>query len=247
MPAAQNRRRWGWAVVAAAAVVIGWTVQHHGGGAGSSATGAEASAGASASGSTSAPAKASGSGSPTAPGSARPSPSASLDQNDTALFAPQAVTYARKAGIDPQLMMAILYNESYKPHDPAFQRSWQKLKPDAAFGIANMHKAAFDDTKRGRDFADRSWDELPDDPGLAIEAAAYYLHDLDRQLPVHLSTGLSRDELLALGYNTGAGNMQAFARGVKPGSQAQTYLDTLRSNWAKAGADVKAAEAAGPR
>ena len=106
-----------------------------------------------------------------------------------------------------------------------------------------MHKAAFDDTKQGRDFAARSWDELPDDPGLAIEAAAYYLHDLGRQLPAHLSTPLSRDELMALGYNTGAGNMQAFARGVKVGPQAQTYLDTLHQNWAKAGTDVKAAEA----
>ncbi|MFC1420504.1 transglycosylase SLT domain-containing protein [Streptacidiphilus cavernicola] len=239
MPAAQKRRLWGWAVVVAAAVVIGWTVQHHG-----RADGSTGAAGASGSARPSGSAGAAGSGtagSSTA-GSAAPSPSASLDQNDTALFAPQVVTYAKKAGIDPQLLMAILYNESYKPHDPAFQRSWQKLKPDAAFGIANMHKAAFDDTKQGRDFADRSWDELPDDPGLAIEAAAYYLHDLGRQLPAHLSTGLSRDELMALGYNTGAGNMQAFARGVKPGAQAQTYLDTLHQNWAKAGADVKAAE-----
>ena len=243
MPAAQNRRRWPWVVVVAAAVAIGWTVQHHGSGGGSGAAGAESSAKASAK--ASAPVRASGSATAgagsTASAGAKPSPSASLDQNDTALFAPQVVTYARKAGIDPQLLMAILYNESYKPHDPAFQRSWQKLKPGAAFGIANMHKAAFDDTRQGRDFASRSWQELPDDPGLAIEAAAYYLHDLGRQLPAHLSTALSRDELLALGYNTGAGNMQAFARGVKPGSQAQTYLDTLHQNWAKAGADVKAA------
>jgi hypothetical protein len=245
MPAAQNRRRWGWVVVVAAVVVIGWTAQHHGSSRGGAA-GAEASAGpsgsAGASGRPSAKAGGTASGG-TASASAKPSPSASLDQNDTALFAPQVVTYARKAGIDPQLLMAILYNESYKPHDPAFQRSWQKLKPGAAFGIANMHEATFDDTRKGRDFASRSWFDLPDDPGLAIEAAAYFLHDLGAQLPSHLSSGYSRDELMALGYNTGAGNMQAFARGVKLGPQAQSYLDTLHQNWAKAGADVKAAEA----
>ncbi|MFC1408123.1 transglycosylase SLT domain-containing protein [Streptacidiphilus sp. N1-12] len=236
MPAAQSRRRWGWAVVVAAVLVIGWTVQHQGG-SGSAGAGAGGEAGATAAPSTSA--EPSPSTRTPAPG---PSASASLDQNDTALFAPQVVTYARKAGIDPQLLMAILYNESYKPHDPSFQRSWQRIKPDAAFGIANMHKAAFDETKQGRDFADRNWNELPDDPGLAIEAAAYFLHDLGKQLPSQLSGGHTRDELMALGYNTGAGNMRAFARGVKPGPQAQTYLDTLHQNWAKAGADVKAAE-----
>ena len=242
MPGEQRKSRWGWFLVLAAVVAIGWIARPGGHDSGTAAAAPSQSAGSGSGGSSS-----SGSAAPAASASA-PAPETGVVQPyDPAHYAADTVRYGKQAGIDPQLLMAILYNESYKPHDPAFQRSWQKLKPDAAFGIANMHKAAFDDTKRGRDFADRRWDELPDDPGLAIEAAAYYLHDLDRQLPAHLSTGLSRDELLALGYNTGAGNMQAFARGVKPGSQAQTYLDTLRSNWAKAGADVKAAEAAGPR
>src|SRR5436309_467868 len=94
-----------------------------------------------------------------------------------ARFAEPVRRYAGPAGIDPQLLMAILYNESYKPHDPGLQRAWQRIHPDAAFGVANMHRAAFDDTKRGRDFAGRRWEELPDDPGLAVEAAAWFLHD----------------------------------------------------------------------
>ncbi|MFE8949566.1 undecaprenyl-diphosphate phosphatase [Streptomyces sp. NPDC007856] len=36
-----------------------------------------------------------------------------------------------------QWVMAILYDEAYKPHDPSFERAWQKYKPDAVFGIAN--------------------------------------------------------------------------------------------------------------
>ena len=155
------------------------------------------------------------------------------DDYDPAHFAAQVRTYARRAGIHPQLLMAILYNESYKPHDPELERSWQRIKPDSAFGIANMHRAAFDEAKRGRDFAVRKWEELPDDPALAIEAAAWHLHDLSRQLPTTRTHRYTTDELLALGYNTGAGNMRAFARGATPGPQAQSYLDRLHENWAK--------------
>lgn len=164
-----------------------------------------------------------------------PKPAASSAIPDTsagtARFAPQVRTYAGKAGIGAQLLMAILYNESYKPHDPALERAWQKLDPEAAFGVANMHRATFDDTKRGRDFANRDWHELPDDPDLAIEAAAWYLHDLAGQLPASWPAKYTKDELLALGYNAGAGSMKAFAKGAKPGQVAQSYLDRLHTNW----------------
>src|SRR6266545_6213933 len=146
-------------------------------------------------------------------------------------FAPQVRRYAGQAGIGAQLLMAILYNESYKPHDPDLERAWQKVDPDAAFGVANMHKATFDDTKRGRDFADRDWTELPDDPDLAIKAAAWYLHDLARQLPAHWPARYTKDELLALGYNAGPGSMKAFAQGAKAGTVAQSYVDHLHANW----------------
>ncbi|WP_410592866.1 transglycosylase SLT domain-containing protein [Amycolatopsis sp. lyj-23] len=165
------------------------------------------------------------------------SASASAGRNqDPARFAPQVRTRAAEAGVSPRLLMAILYNESYKPHDPELERAWQNVKPDAAFGVANMHRATFDQTKEGRAFAARDWQELPDDPDLAIRSAAWYLHDLAAQLPAKHPSGLTTDELLALGYNAGPGNMKAFARGTRPGAQAQTYLDTLRSNWAKADA-----------
>jgi soluble lytic murein transglycosylase-like protein len=102
-----------------------------------------------------------------------------------------------------------------------------------------MHRAAFDDAKRGRDFAGRDWTELPDDPALAIEAAAWYLHDLAADLPEHWPARYTRDELLALGYNAGAGSMKEFAGGARPGAVAQSYLDRLRDNWAAAGAAVR--------
>jgi len=160
------------------------------------------------------------------------------DPNDPSTLAAAVRQHAREAGVNPVLVMAILYNESYKPHDPTSQQLWLALNPGASLGVANMHRAAYEDTKRGRDFAGRAWEDLAADPDLAVEAEAWYLHDLGRSLPAHRAGGLTRDELLALGYNTGPGNMRAFARGVKPGPMAQTYLDELHDNWARSTAAV---------
>ncbi|GAA2247623.1 MULTISPECIES: transglycosylase SLT domain-containing protein [Kitasatospora] len=218
-------------VVAAAAVVIGLLVRggHDPGRPGPASASQRPVAGASAPPPpTAEPSEA---GTP-ADGPSTPGRGSSYDPAD---YAELVRASAARAGVNPQLLMAILYNESYKPHDPALERAWQRLKPDSAFGIANMHRAAFDDTKQGRDFAGRSWEELPDHPDLAVEAAAWYLHDLAEQLPSHWSASYTKDELLAFGYNAGAGNMLAFARGTTPGSLAQSYLDRLRGNWAKAG------------
>jgi len=149
-------------------------------------------------------------------------------------FAPQVRKHAKQAAISPVLLMAILYNESYKPHDPDLERAWQKIDPDAAFGVANMHEAAFDETKRGRPFADRRWTELPDDPDLAIQAAAWYLHDLGTRLTGGTG-GYKRADLLAMGYNAGPGHMVAIASGTEPNAGAGEYLAKLHENWSRAG------------
>ncbi|MGC4943848.1 transglycosylase SLT domain-containing protein [Kribbella sp. DT2] len=158
---------------------------------------------------------------------------------DPAHFAVQVRKSAAAAKVNPQLLMAILYNESYKPHDPEFERSWQKIDSNPALGIANMHEAAFEDTQRGRRMPGRTWNELPDHPELAIEAAAWHLSDLAKGLPARPRAKLTKDELVALGYNAGRGNMRLFANGRKPGSQAQSYLDRLHDNWQKSADAVK--------
>ncbi|MFE2988751.1 lytic transglycosylase domain-containing protein [Streptomyces sp. NPDC059262] len=227
-----GRRPWLWGAVLLV-VLVAWACGRSGD------TGTGRTGGATGStGSTRKPdASAHPSRTPTTP-TPKPSPSGTdgpSGKYDPAAYAPQVRARATEAGVSPRLLMAILYNESYKPHDPALERAWQRYKPGAAFGIANMHRAAFDETRRGRAFAGRRWEELPDDRDLAVRAAAWYLHDLARQLPAHPSGPYDEDELLGLGYNTGAGNMQAFARGATPGSQAADYLSRLRSNWGKAG------------
>jgi hypothetical protein len=163
---------------------------------------------------------------------------AKTDPNDPSTLAASVRTHARAAGVDPVLVMAILWNESYKPHDAGTQKLWLAMNPGASLGVANMHEAAYTDTARGRDFAKRPWEDLADDPDLAVEAEAWYLHDLARQLPAKPKGDLTKNELLALGYNTGPGNMRAFARGVTPGPMASSYLKQLRDNWAKSTATV---------
>jgi hypothetical protein len=174
-----------------------------------------------------------------APGTSAPTSTPPAAGQDPARFAPQVHTHAATAGVDAQLLMAILYNESYKPHDPTLERAWQRLDPNAALGVANMHEATFNEVKRGRDFAGRDWSELPDDPGLAIEAAAWYLHDLAAQLPATWPGPYQRNDLLALGYNAGPASMLAFARGARPGRVAQGYLDRLHANWPAAGRAIR--------
>ncbi|MGW0211203.1 lytic transglycosylase domain-containing protein [Streptomyces sp. NPDC003233] len=177
---------------------------------------------------------------PSSPSAGSTAPSVLPASYDPADYAASVRTGAHQVGVSAQLVMAILYDEAYKPHDPSFERAWQKYKPDAAFGIANMHRAAFDEVKKGQDFAGRRWEQLPDDRALAVQAEAWYLHDLAAQLPVRWTAPDTKNDLLALGYDTGAGNMLAFARGATPDSQARSYLDRLHANWTKAGKAVDA-------
>jgi hypothetical protein len=159
--------------------------------------------------------------------------------NDPTVCTRLVTARARQAGVHARLLMAIQFNESDQPHDPHLERAWLRIKPEAALGIADMHQATFDETKQGRDFATRNWTELPDDPDLAVEAAARYLHDLAERLPAKRTGAYTVDELLALGYNAGPANMRAFARGVPLGSLARAYLQKLRDNWAAAGAALR--------
>ncbi|MFI1522966.1 lytic transglycosylase domain-containing protein [Kitasatospora cineracea] len=226
---AERGAKWPWVAVALAVLGI-WLYERGGDRAPAPGAAPAASSGAAApSGASPTPSSGPASGTARAPGDYAPP-----------RFAPEVQKYAAEAGVNPQLVMAILFNEAYKPHGPEVERAWQKMKPDASFGVANMHRAAYDETRQGRPFADRPWEDLPDDPALAVRAAAWHLHDLGAQLPAHWSGPYTRDELMALGYNTGAGNMLAFARGVNPGAEARSYLDRLHDNWSKS-ADALAA------
>ncbi|OIK28357.1 hypothetical protein [Streptomyces malaysiense] len=147
---------------------------------------------------------------------------------DPADYAAIVVRGAREAGVSALLVMTVLHNEAYKPHHPLLERLWQWWKPGASFGVANMHRATFERVRRAHDLPGR-WQDLRDDPAFAVQVAALHLKDLDRALPRRHVRRYSRDELLALGYNTGERNMRAFARGVPPGPMARSYLRRFRA------------------
>jgi len=160
------------------------------------------------------------------------------------------VYYATVAGIDPRLLMAVLFNErgvhwQWLPHTQFLEDLrvlGQALGVINSGGLANMSQQSFDQVKQGRDFADRSWSDLASDPILAIEAAAYLLHDLEGQLPATWTSTYKRDELVAMGYNRGPVKMNLVA-GPAGGSPAQApdqvdlsggmswYVSQVDANW----------------
>ena len=153
-----------------------------------------------------------------------------MSSRDPEQLAPQVRAHAGAAEVNPVLLMAILFVEAYKPHHPLLERAWQMLHRDSAFGVANMHRRTYERTRTGRPFAERAWQDLPDDPELAIQAAAWHLHDLRAQLPATPGR-FPVDELLAMGYNAGARNMTRFAHGRRPGPRSRAYLDRIREYW----------------
>ncbi|MFI9726156.1 lytic transglycosylase domain-containing protein [Streptomyces sp. NPDC102359] len=160
-------------------------------------------------------------------------------------YADAVVHSAREAGVSPVLVMTVLHNEAYKPHHPLLERLWQWWKPGASFGVANMHRATFERVRRSHGLQGR-WQDLRDDPAFAIRTAALHLRDLDRSLPRRHVRRYTRDELLALGYNTGERNMRAFARGIPPGPMARSYLRRFRANRERAAASLHDGGAAHP-
>ncbi|MEU2376142.1 lytic transglycosylase domain-containing protein [Streptomyces misionensis] len=147
---------------------------------------------------------------------------------DPADYVGPVLRSAGEAGVSPVLLMTVLHVEAYKPHHPLFERLWQWWKPGASFGVANMHRATFERVRRTHGLPGR-WQDLRDDPAFAIHAAALHMKDLDRCLPKRHVRRYTRDELLALGYNTGERNMRAFARGIPPGPMARSYLRRFRA------------------
>jgi hypothetical protein len=148
---------------------------------------------------------------------------------DPADYAADAVRGATRAGVPPLLVLTVLHNEAYKPHHPLLERLWQWWKPEASYGVANMHRATFEQVRRNHGLS-RRWQDLRDDPAFAVHAAALHLKDLDSRLPRRHVRRYTREELLALGYNAGERNMRAFARGVPPGPMARSYLRRYRAH-----------------
>ncbi|MET8957345.1 hypothetical protein [Streptomyces sp. NPDC004533] len=147
------------------------------------------------------------------------------------------VKYANEATIDPRLMMNILRNED-GCHFPGMPHTaWcEELRSHlpTSLGIANMRQNAFTQAQQQSEglLAGRTWQDLAHDPALDVEAEAWYLKALETQMPATWPTAYARDELLAMAYNAGVDNITPIINGSQsPGTNAQNYLNGIRSNW----------------
>ncbi|MEV6971141.1 hypothetical protein AB0M47_39185, partial [Hamadaea sp. NPDC051192] len=139
--------------------------------------------------------------------------------------------HAAAADIDPRLVLTILMREE---NSFGYGRPAEDIKlwfGANSRGLGNMHESTFNDTKAKHPdvFGDKQWADLTGDDELSIKATAWYLHDLHDQLPATWSGDHPRDELLAIGYNAGAENMQLIADGTPPGEKARNYVN---GDWA---------------
>lgn len=129
-----------------------------------------------------------------------------------------AVKYGNSAGIDPRLVMAIVYNEGGYRSDSFIEREMSYaydvfvreggnlIRPNS-LGLTNMKEDTFDEVKSKfpAEFAGKRWSDLKEDPDLAIMAATYNLKRIQNQyaggVPDELKEKYTLDQFLAAGYN----------------------------------------------
>ncbi|MEV6428791.1 hypothetical protein [Nocardia sp. NPDC051463] len=151
-----------------------------------------------------------------------------------------AVKYGNAAGIDPRLVMAIVYNEggyrsdsfienemSYA-YDVFVREGGNFIRPNS-LGLTNMKEDTFNAVKKQFpvEFAGKEWSDLKKDPDLAIMAATYNLKRIDIKwtstAPDELKEKYTHDQFLAAGYNS-EGNMKAYLEAGDLGPVVQGYV-----------------------
>jgi RHS repeat-associated protein len=156
-----------------------------------------------------------------------------VDCGSYAQYADYVVKYAKEAGIDPVLLMAILLNEQ-KP------LSWWPTWPRKDRGLGSMSYQSFQQAAAfsGGKFSDSYLNFIASgfDPALSIEATAWKLAQLQSKLPKYYTGELQPHELIAAAYNAGdeyiSGDYPISPSG--PGSARWRYLQNLNANWQNA-------------
>jgi RHS repeat-associated protein len=158
-----------------------------------------------------------------------------------AIYAEKIVEYARDAGVDPRLLLAILLQEGRAADGHGQIEKWAiKWGYDTSRGIGNMGEATFIEVRRGRSYSNADWAELSDNPDLAIRASADYLHDLSSKAADKFSgtaAQLRRDELIGAGYRSGVEPVEHMSRGVESAatrSEMLQYAGYINQQWAVA-------------
>jgi RHS repeat-associated protein len=158
---------------------------------------------------------------------------------------------ARRAGIDPTLLRAIVQRESHLRgalyngfEDDLYVLDSLGLYPgNASIGMTQIQERVFDQTIKNHPEAfsgDEDWgDLLGINDKLSIKVTAYHLSDLQGALPHGGSRasyrGHTREEILAYGYNAGVDNMIDVAKGqVAANDGISSYVRDVRKNMVEA-------------
>ncbi len=161
------------------------------------------------------------------------------------------------AGVDPRVAAAIIDQESRNgqrlgPIATGFDLAQEIVTTNSAksftIGMTNIKRGTFAKTAvnhpevLGREvsyeYAKHAWSSLIHDEELAIRATIWYLADLQESLPVEapsvLESGYSSFDLLAYGYQQGAGSMGEFAQGGVGAPRGLAYVADFRDDllWA---------------
>ncbi|WP_157101795.1 hypothetical protein [Nocardia caishijiensis] len=158
-----------------------------------------------------------------------------------------AVLYGNQAGVDPRVVLAILYQEGGDRAESALQESaswgydafrYVTTRPREvtdgygnSLGITNMKEETFNKLKEKypEEFAGKQWALVADDDSLAIKAAAFNLKRIQEELggkaPDGLQENYTRDEYLAAGYNSETKFLDTYIPNEEFGPAAKDYIN----------------------
>ncbi|MBF6351960.1 hypothetical protein IU448_23510 [Nocardia flavorosea] len=164
-----------------------------------------------------------------------------------------AVEYGNKTGVDPRLVLTVLYNEGAlrsdswieetisDPYD-AFRQlanAPRKLVDDGvgtSLGLANMKEDTFNKLKEiyPEEFAGVSWQQIATDDSLAIKALAFNLARLEpasaEDVDDNIVERYSHNEYLALSYNAEK-FLEEYNEMGKVGPAGQNYINMTNERW----------------
>ncbi|APE34604.1 hypothetical protein BOX37_12265 [Nocardia mangyaensis] len=158
-----------------------------------------------------------------------------------------AVRYGNEAGVDPRVVLAIVYQEGGNRAESALQESasWgydafryittkpRELKDGYgnSLGITNMKEETYNQVreKYPEEFEGKQWALIADDDSLAIKAAAF---NLKRVQDLYTGRAVdsfreqhSRDEFIAAGYNAEGHFNKTYLKQGYFGNSAIDYID----------------------
>lgn len=168
-----------------------------------------------------------------------------------------AVKYGNAAGVDPKLVLAIVYNEGGNRADTPIEQAgsgfWdatreilnpirEQTSPTGmgmSLGLTNIKEKTYNElqAKYPEEFGSIPWARVQYDDSFAIKAAAYTLKRIQdqygAQVPDTMKEKYSTNDFMAAGYNS-EGSMRDYLANGDLGPQVKNYLAMNEGSYRKA-------------